>query len=207
MTKLTNQMRKAIVDKLITPGRMAREKALKDQEHSLALRATRQRYGDDVFDRCRELPEGWLNVHQRISLFGQSLPKKYFMVKSTQSYRHPHQITVPLHGHYLDLLNPAPLPNSFQHGWKEFHFGAKLWNEVYSYFNAIIELYESIEELKIKLTGGLSGYTTVERLCEEWPEAYAHLPQELLAPQPKYPLPVVPIADLNEMVEKFRRVA
>jgi putative DNA base modification enzyme with NMAD domain len=207
MTKLTNQMRNAIVDKLIVPGRVAREKALKDQENSLALRATKYRFGDDVFDRCRALPEGWVDFQQRISLYNCSLPSKRFMVKSTASFRHPHQITVPSTGYHLNLLNPAALPNAFRYAWQEPMFGAKLWNEVYAYFNSVIELYEATEDLKIKLTGGLSSYTTVERLSEGWPEAYAHLPQELLAPQPKYPVPAVPIADLNEMIEKFRRVA
>ena len=62
MTKLTIKMRETIVNKIVEAGRIGREAWLERREHALALRCVKARFGDDVFERCRALPPGWINL-------------------------------------------------------------------------------------------------------------------------------------------------
>ena len=69
MTILTKTVRTVITDRIIEAAKAPREAALRHAEQALVTRLLRVRYGDDVFDRCRALPEGWLHVVKTITLY------------------------------------------------------------------------------------------------------------------------------------------
>lgn len=201
--KLTNTHRNAIIEKVLIAGRMARTPALERQEDSLALRATKRRFGDDVFERCRALPEGWLNTHKIISIAykaAQDLPNAY---EEVSVYRGRTKLQPVWFSRTLSLSNAAVLPNIFAGDWNQDAFGSILWSDVYDYFAAGVALHEEMKQLRIEIRGVLAGFTTVERLAEGWPEGYSHLPAELLAATGAANLPAVRIEDLNARLAAF----
>lgn len=204
MTKLTNAMRATIVKRITDKLRPAREAGLRAREHALALRLLRHRYGDDVFDRCRALPEGWLNVQKHL-LFDyrltQVLPRKR-IVEGTGRNRCDRVYP----SGNVQLNEYAPLPNSTGSGWTREAVGEALFEEIVALFHAKIELIDDVMLLQQQIRATLASFTTVEKLAERWPEGYAELPAEMLAPIADG-LPAPRIADLNERIAKFREAA
>jgi hypothetical protein len=198
MTKLLKSHRTVIVDRLLAPGRTAREAVLKRRENALALRATKARFGDDVFARCRALPEGWVDVHKRIQIYGcdTTLPR-YVVNDHRYSYTKPDK--------HIELAEAVPLPNAFMRSWSKNDFG-RFWPEVVDLFQARCDLHTELTSLAQQLAGTLAGFTTVERLAEDWPEAYRALPQELLAPAAVH-LPAAKLDDLNARLAALREAA
>ena len=206
MTRLTKAMCESIVKRTLDAGRLAREAAITRGERSLALRLTRHRYGDDVFDRCRALPAGWLEVHRTIS-FGWSnalnFPQKckIIYVRSVKD-----RVMVPV-AHRIELDTAVPLPNSFQNPWDRSHLGI-MYDEVYDHFASIVALHDEMEQLETQIKGVLTAFTTVEKLAADWPEGYSHLPQEmLLGTGSSFPVPAPRIEDLNDRLVAFAREA
>jgi hypothetical protein len=198
--KLTNSMRKAIIDRIIDEVRRPREAKLKKREHALALRLTLKRYGRDVFDRCRALPEGWLGVHKAITfdyeLRQTNFPRR-FVVEGKYSRRWPSN-------YMIELSEAAALPNSFAQSWNRNEMGP-LYDDVYGHFEDIVVLAEELENLAIQTRAVLASFTTVEKLAEGWAEGYAHLPQELLADTGGVPAPR--IEDLNKRIAALQKAA
>jgi hypothetical protein len=202
--KLTNQMRTTIVDRIIASARAPREAALNHREAALAIMLLRHRYGDDVFERCRALPEGWLHHQKQISLeYGlvQTLPRTSV---ETGGGRHRSFNTYPRG--YLSLTDHAPLPQSASGGWDRKAVGDRLYNELHILFGNRIALEDDLKALRTQISGILAAFTTVKCLADGWPEGYAHLPAEMTAPLTAN-LPAVRIADLNARIEALKEVA
>ena len=203
-TRLTKEMRAAIVRRIVDKTKPAQEAKLRGWEHALAVRLIRHRYGDDVFERCRALPEGWLEVHKTVSFdykLRQVLPQRR-RVEWMGRFRS--EVVYPS-GH-VDLSEYAPLPNSIGKDWTRECIGEALFEEVVSLFDAKIDLQKDIELLRQQVAAVLASFATVERLAADWPEGYAELPAEMLVPKTEG-LPAPRIADLNERISKLREAA
>lgn len=214
MTKLTNGMRSAIVAQSLRQGREQRESVLKTRERSLACRLTIHRYGEDVFRKCRALPEGWLNTLRTISFTDYpqhnilNFPVKVIYEPTRTKFgRRVERTRIP-YQHKLELDTAVPLPNSFQHRWEREHLG-DMYNEVYDHFASMVALADEEEQIRTQMKGALMSFTTVEKLRDGWPEAFAALPQELLVatPMANRALPVPRLDDLNARLEAFRSAA
>lgn len=204
MTKLTNAMRAAITDRIVVKVRLPREVKLRAREQSLAVRLIRHRYGDDVFDRCRALPEGWLSVQKHVSLnynVVRMLPQRRKIVETN---RNRSEVIFPSGD--LELTEYVPLPNSNRQHWDREVIGEKLFEEIVELFQAKVDLEIEIDNLQQQITATLSAFTTVERLAADWPEGYAELPAEMTAPKAEG-LPAPRIADLNERIAALREAA
>jgi hypothetical protein len=202
--KLTNAMRSTIADRIVAKVRPPREAKLRAREQALAIRLIRHRFGDDVFDRCRELPAGWLNVQKHVSFeYGltQTLPRKRISV-GVGRYRCERAIP----DGYLTLAEYVPLPNSNGTGLSREAIGEALFEEIAALFQAKIDLEEDVALLRNQVTATLSAFTTVERLAADWPEGYAELPAEAMAPKVDG-LPAPRIADLNARIAAVREAA
>lgn len=197
--KLTKHMRDAITKRIVELVRTPREVALRAQEQALAIRLLRQRYDDDVFDRCRALPAGWLQHYKRLSL-AYSLREKLPKIRIT----HGNHVGVYPEG-CLNLAEYAPLPNSAAGGWDRAAVGA-LFDELHALFEARIELHRQLEVLEQQTRAVLASFSTVEKLNDGWPEGYAHLPAELMMPATA-DLPAPRIADLNARIAALREAA
>lgn len=210
MTKLTNTHRAAIADKALDAGRLTREAALTRQEHSLTLRATKFRFGDDVFERCRALPEGWLGVHKMIQFNYNTvcnlLPCRQVVHPRTPSRRWSWEQRVPAN-YKLDLSDVAVLPNAFAEPWQPSYFSGTLWDEVQEHFAGHIALFDEMELLRAQVKSTLLSFTTVERLAEDWPEGYAFLPPELVVPTTANLPAVLKLDDLNRRLAAFQQEA
>lgn len=214
MTKMTNAMREAIIKHSLVQGRQRRESQLKLQERALALRLTKQRYGDDVFQKCRSLPEGWLDNHRTISFSDYTQQNKLnFPVKviydptRTRWGQRVERTRVP-YRHVIELDTAVPLPNSFNSTWTREHV-SDMYDEIYDHFAAWVALEDEEEQIRAQMKGALASFTTVEKLSAAWPAAYAHLPQEMLAGTGAMnrALPVPRLDDLNTRLEAFGKAA
>lgn len=203
MTTLVNAQRVAITRKVIAAASTPRYEALRKQEYSLALRLTQARYGKDVFDRCRSLPEGWLSAHRTIT-FDANWARGEF-VGSYDTIQRVDGPYISSPGWGLDLESSAILPNSFQRLWGSKEVSAKLVDELATFFRVHVALHEEIEQLRAQITATLKSFATVEKLAEGWPEGYAHLPQQTLAETGG--LPALRIADLNARIAAMKEAA
>ncbi len=202
--KFTSRMRVTITDRVVASTRAPREAALNRREQALAVRLLRHRYGNDVFERCRALPEGWLHHQKQLSLeyaLAQTLPRTSI---ETNGYRRRYGASLYPSG-YLLLADHAPLPTSASGGWDRAAIGS-LYDDLHALFAARVELEKDLRALRAQVDGVLAAFTTVERLAEGWPEGYAHLPAEMTA-SPAANLPAVRIADLNARIEVLKEVA
>lgn len=200
--KLNKQMRDAIVKRILEEVKPAREARLRSCEQALVIKLIRHRYGDDVFERCRALPEGWIGVHKAICLDYQLrnlLPRKQIVVGSGRNRSVDHYPRSTLY-----LAEYAPLPNSTGSGWTREAIGEKLYDELTDLFQAWVDALTDFELLEQQLRATLSSFTTVGRLAADWPEGYVKLPAELTAPEG---LPAPRIADLNERIAAVKRAA
>lgn len=203
-TKLNQHHKRAVVEGLLTSIRVPREEALTSVMHALALRMALKRFGADVFDRCRELPAGWLGVHKTLYLKDtDELPRYNEIISASASGRMRYSVARPQTVLHLD--EARPLPNSFEHGWCREVVGDALWGEVIDWFQAQVDLHEQLEQVRRESLGVLEQFRFVDDLATEWPEGYAYFPHRegIVTGQ----LPVVRIADLNERVEAMRKVA
>lgn len=192
MTTLTQSMRRSVVERTLETITLPREAAFTRTENALALRLVMHRYGNDVFDRCRALPEGWLGLHKELSLeteLCKMLPQP--------------QEVVPRMRYSLRLSEAAVLPNSTRFGWTREvigpHFAAvhELWRER-------ADFYDDLRLLRRQVEATTAAYRTVEKLAAGWPEGYAQLPQEMLQVSN---LPAPRISDLNARIEAMRQAA
>ncbi len=201
MTRLTKVMRETITSHIIEKTRPAHEVALRAREAALAVRLLRHRYGTDVFERCRALPEGWLTVHKQIVLDYQvifTLPRHKIATGRNCSMIYP--------SGELSLAEYTPLPYSACGVWPREVIGEELFEEIVALFHAKIDLEKDIGLLSQQIAATLGAFTTAERLATDWPEGYAELPAEMLAPV-NAGLPAPRIADLNARIAKLREAA
>lgn len=204
MTRLTNQMRNQIKRRILESVRTPREVVLRAQEHSLALRLLRARYGDDVFERCRALPEGWLQLHKKITLghdVTDPLPRFTRAERYVSSYRYSTRIVLP--PGTLELAEYAPLPNSVAGTWTREHVTGRQLDDLAAWFTNYVALAEELERLGTEVGAALAAFPTVEKLAEGWPEGHAHLQ----LPEPVSGLPAPRIEDLNEHIAAAVRAA
>lgn len=186
MSKLLKSHRQEIVKRIVADVRAPREARLRERERHLAVKLVRWRYGDDVFDKARALPEGWLpNV-------------KYI----TLNYRLRTKLTSGSAPWRLELDTAVPLPWSASHEWTDF---GKIHDEVYAWYQDWTNLEEELRLLRQQTEAVLSTFTTVERLAADWPEGYAMLPAEQLAPSNGLPAPR--ISDLNARIAALKEAA
>lgn len=199
MSKLLKFHRTAIVNKIVESVSVPRESRLQAQESALALRMLRQRYGADVFERCRSLPEGWLLPLKGLNLdyeLARVLPKSD--APSNGRYRFYGTLNV------INLADYAPLPASAKYGWTLEVLG-NLYDDVVAYAQARADLHEDLSLLVKQTTALLASFTTVEKLAAEWPEGYSYFPHTDLSQGAGLPAPRV--ADLNERIVKLREAA
>lgn len=203
--KLTKIMRATIIDRIIAKVRPPRELKLRAREQALALQLVRHRYGKDVFDRCRALPDGWLAVHKHVAFdyrVVQVLPRR----RTIEGSGRRHWEVVYPKGH-LELAEYAPLPNSVSSGWDRETIGEKLFEDLVGLFQGKVDLEVELSGLRQQIAGTLAAFTTVERLSVDWPEGYAELPAEMMAPKVPEGLPAPRIADVNERIAALREAA
>lgn len=185
MTRLLMSHREKIAKRVVDAVRAPRESKLRECERALAVKLVRWRYGDDVFDRVRALPEGWLPFVKTISI-GYSLR----MELPAASNR------------CVELDTAVPLPESARYEWKDL---GPLHGEVHDLFADRVALDKDLNLLRQQTLAVLSAFTTVERLAADWPEGYAMLPAEQLAPPNGLPAPR--IADLNARIAALKEAA
>jgi hypothetical protein len=201
MTRLKVETRRIIASRVVSSVRAPREASFERAERALALRLTIARYGKDVFDRCRALPDGWLMWHQEILLDYQvriQMPRPRMVYIRRNEYDEFSRSDV-----HLKLTDAAPLPNSFQVPWVLSDL-CDLCDEVYERYALRADLMEELRLLRTQVTATLSAFSTVESLAAEWPEGYAFFPHEVLAESGALPAPR--LSDLNERIEKLRAV-
>lgn len=204
--KLTKQLRAATVRRLVDHAAAPGDLALRRREHALAIRIMRGRYGDDVFERCRALPDGWLQSGKQFALAYElrySLPSVRVEEARGEGRRGTYAHAWPLG--YFSLAEYAPVPWSALQPWGREEVGGPL-PELHDLFAAAVEHRRALEDLRTRSAALLDGFVTVEALAADWPAAYAHLPQEMLRPaQPNLPAPLV--ADLDAAVAALRAAA
>ncbi len=202
MVLLTNKMRTEIRRRFIDEVELARLVALRAMEHATAIKLLKHRYGDDVFTKCRSFPDGWFRLIKTLDLnhsFMQSLPA------SKQEYIERRRLAV--HYHYLShvsLSDYAPLPYQASQGWDRSTIG-DCYQDVHDLAMSFANFKDDINNLKAQIWATLQAFSTVEKLCDGWPEGYAKLPAEMLIV--KGGLPATRIDDLNTAIEKCRQVA
>ncbi len=142
MTKLNKTLRETIVKRVVENVAKAREPALRHREQALAIKLIRARFGKDVFERCRELPEGWLSVHKTIDLkyeVRQALPK-FNRITGEGRFSYAHQEPPGK----LDLADYAPLPHAMRDEWDREMIG-KHYDAVYALFEDRVELLRALD--------------------------------------------------------------
>ena len=201
---MTNKMRLAVVNKLIEQVRGSSASAHRSREQAIAVRMLRRRYGDDVFERCRALPEGWLHsikqLHLHQSVYSQLAPceRQYVEYPRGESSLRPPYV--------VSLAEYAPLPMSASSGWDAGTVGLGLLSELIDWCSTRADLEIQIANLRTQTEAVLAAFTTVERLCSDWPEGYALLPAEMLAPV-NAGVPAPRIEDLNARIAALRSAA
>lgn len=205
VTRLTNQMRSQVKRRVLESVRTPREVALRAQEHALALRFLRARYGEDVFERCRALPEGWLQLHKKLTLghdVTDPLPRFTRVERYVRSNRY-YASRIVLPPSVLELAEYAPLPNSVAEIWTREHVTGRELDDLSDWFTKHVALEEELERLETEIRAALAAFPTVEKLAKGWPEGHAHL--ELAEPISGLPAPR--IEDLNEHIAAAVRAA
>lgn len=200
MTKLLKAHRVAIVAKVVSSVREPREAALDRHEHALAIRMVKHRYGDDVFERCRALPEGWLPSVKILSL-------SHDLVQSFPRYRHESGRYASLRpAGSVRLSDYAPLPASAERvAWGVEHVSAVDGASLHDLFADRVRLEEDLAQLERQVVATLASFSTVEALAEGWPEGYKHFPHEALASAGGLPAPR--IEDLDARIAVLREAA
>lgn len=201
--RLTQKVRDTIQTKLLDSVIRARIGEFEKEEHGLALRLTIARYGADVFDRCRVLPEGWLHAHKVINLDYNIREYLIQPTCATALYYNGRQLN--RQWVLLELAEYAILPNSFAKPWSSEDIEQKQLQELIEFSRARAGWLEELEHLNRQLKATLTAFTTVERLAQDWPEGYAFFPHESLAQVAGLPAPR--IADLNERIAVMRKDA
>ncbi len=195
--KLNKTLRETIVKRVVEDVAKAREPALRHREQALAVRLVRARFGKDVFERCRELPEGWLSIHKTISLkyeVRQALPK---FVRPGGGYAEP--------AGKLDLVDYAPLPYAMRDDLDREMVGCH-YDAVYALFEDRVELLRELDNLATQTRAVVNAYSTIERLAEGWPAGFALLPAEALKPTGAG-LPAPRIEDLDKRIAALKEAA
>lgn len=204
MTKMTRTMRDAITTRILDRIRLPREVALRRRENALATRLVSSRYGDDVFGRCHALPDGWLPLCKQIPLDSKLVESFPRHTRRVQSGRYPVDVRFPRG--VLELAEYVPLPYSVRDCcWTADDIRGKLYDDLHAWYGDHAELHEQLENLYLQVVATLASFTTVEKLADGWPEGYAELPQEMLAPVGGLPAPR--IADLNARIAALREAA
>jgi hypothetical protein len=201
MMKLTNAMRTKIIDKILERIIRPHDIAFRRRENALALRLLKSRFGADVFDRCRALPEGWLPLQKHLcldSMLISAFPRWSGTVVCWHLSRRRFNGNV-------ELAEYAALPACVKDGWDAETVRGKNLNDLHALFADHAELEEQLYQLHTQLTATLAAYTTVENLSKSWPEGYAELPAEMLAQTGGLPAPR--IADLNARIAALREAA
>ena len=192
--RLTNYMRDRARHYLIEKLKGPIEAGLATREGALATRMLQHRYGRDVFERARALPEGWLYPVRSLRLEADVYetfprvevgPQRVFCQVSLADY--------------------APLPYSAHAGWSREVLGPTLCAALHDLAVTWAERHTELVALDRQVRATLASFYTVEALAEGWPEGYAELPQELLAQSGGLPAPR--IADLNARIAAARQVA
>lgn len=203
MTILTKRMKSEILRRLLNSIEQPRKTALEQVEHVLALDALKSRFGDDVIEQCEKKPS-WFPTISRITIESHtlnSLPRYHdYKDKVRSHYRYDRQgVLLPTGS--LRLSGTVRVPFAAYSG----SFNAADFNgcfdRVHKLFLAHCNLHEEMINLETQIKGVLSSFTTVEKLCEGWPEGYALLPPEMTVAPKDAPLPIVRVADLNSRIE------
>jgi hypothetical protein len=179
MTKLLKSHREALAKRLLDATFRERELRLKQQEHALGLALLRQMYNHEDLLRMAQLPDGWLPLTSHLQF------------KSADGWRSQ-----------VNLSDSVRIPACYN-----YHFVAPgdwidKWNDLRESQKA---LDEERDHLAAQVRGTLSGFTTVEKLAQGWPEGYAHFPHEALAAGG--PVPALRIEDLNARLAAAREAA
>lgn len=206
MTKLVNSMRNAVVKRLVERTRAPRDAKFRNREHALAVRMLRARYGDDVFERCRALPDGWLRVHKHLR-FPSDVSRR--LTPCRVEYCYDRRAALPMRVirslGQVELDEYAPLPASVADTWEVEQLAPHL-DDIESLCRDRRAHEDELAMVETQARALLAAYTTVELLSKEWPEGYALLPAEMLMPPPTG-VPAPRIADLNARIEALREAA
>lgn len=205
--KLTKAMRAAIVTRLIERTRAPRDAVFRNREHALALRLLMGRYGEDVFERCRSMPDGWFRSCRSVTMESRFSERLTPCMVSWTHRRNQLPRRQLRRFHSLSLSEYAPLPATASDTWQAIHLNP-YFDDIESYARDLREHEDEVEALRTLTDGILSSYGTVELLSKDWPDGYSLLPAEMLAPSPvALGVPAVRICDLALRIEKIRQAA
>jgi hypothetical protein len=161
-TRLTKQIRDAIVTKLVWEAENKRCEAQAVKDEALALRVVEARCGKGWRKKLGKVPENWLPCVDRVdAVYCQ--PGSDFQ-RSTRIYIG--RVSLPWFGAYGGE-GEAPLPEVLQAELAD--HDEKKHSETHSY---------RVVEKQVRVA--LNSVSTVEKLKETWPEAYACIPAEML---------------------------
>jgi hypothetical protein len=176
MTRLTKMMRDAITKKIVDTTFNVRKDARAATEDALARRVIKSVCGDDVFERIKEIPNGWLPTARDVYTEGGI------------SLRLSESIQLPA---LISYRGSVRIPDE------------ALRQEAREHSMSAQDEYENEKLLRNQIKAVLASFTTVEKLAVGWPEGYEQLSQELLQ-EPTPGLPAPRITDLNQRIEDLR---
>lgn len=181
MTRLTKHHCATIVARVLETTFRDRKLRLRQRENALAVRLLRHAYGADVFERMAALPVGWLGTTKSLYFDGG-------MLRQLNRIRFLEYTTVPHEVQCGRNLDPPP-------GWIA---------DLVDMCSDDADIATEETQLSNQIRAVLASFTTVEKLSDGWPEGYAHLPAETMAPTQ---LPSLRIDDLNARIAAAREAA
>lgn len=177
-----------LTDRLVAATLAERRLRLKQAEHALAVRLLLDIYGADLFERIKQMPEGWLPVGNCVNF--------HILVADGRTHRTVH------------LLEYTRLPHSasLYQGVADYAEGHPFAAAYYAHREAERALQAEERQLKQQVRTTLEAFTTVEKLAADWPEGYAYFPHDLVAGAPTN-LPALRVEDLNRRLAAAREAA
>jgi len=177
MARLTNEIRRQIITKLLDHGFSKRHAALRAEENALALELYNDIYSPEIQAQMQALPAGFLQARSTILCqFGNDCGVLFFKGDAGKRMAEKH----------VGLVAKVYSVNShFAMKYAELDFKKKMLSE---------------ERIQAKSTadGILYSVHTVEKLLEAWPECKPFV--EAVTPMPKPLLPALPIPEINAML-------
>lgn len=193
-TRLNKLQRERIRDELLRAAFADRLARHETREHALALRVYRFALGDDGLRLLATLPRDWLpmvsTMHLDREVYGERSPSRRLY------YCAP----------FLNLAESAPVPQ-----WLAAYrqtvpvpLASELGGEIALFLRDEREMLKEQETLKQEVWNLLAGFITVERLAQDWPEAYAAFPHATLVVPG---VPALRVEDVNARLAAAREAA
>lgn len=172
------------------------------EEHGLAIRILARELGEDSMIRIASLPDGWLPRHDTLHIHNDDAPRRGRLFVD---YRGKVEAGYNQQA-FLNFASSVAMPAAwvFNGDGGMPPLGPVSLGEYQSFAARERVLTEEVKSLERSIAAALAGFTTIERLAQDWPEAYAHFPHPELAPST---LPAARIEDINARIAAAREAA